>query len=87
MEIKELTSIRNLIPKLPDKEYPVAIKLLGERDFVGLEEVVNRTIAKIEKDRKKEESIQKYADIDLDALYNLVTNISMITIHEDLKGY
>lgn len=87
METKELTSIRNLIPKLPDKEYPIAIKLLGERDFVSLEEVVNRTIAKIERDRKKDESMQKYADIDLASLYNLVTNISMITIHEDLKGY
>lgn len=87
METKELTSIRNLIPKLPDKEYPIAIKLLGERDFTGLEGLVNRTISKIEKDRKKQEPEQRYADIDLASLCNLVTNISMITIHEDIKRY
>lgn len=87
METKELTNIRNLIPKLPDKEYPIAIKLLGERDFAGLEELVNRVISKIEKDRKKQEPEQRYADVDLASLYNLITNISMITIHEDIKGY
>lgn len=87
METKELTDIRKLIPKLPDKEYPIAIRLLGERDFVNLEELVNKTIARIEKDRKKDELEQKYSEIDLDSLYNLVTNISMITIHEDIKGH
>lgn len=87
METKELTDIRKLIPKLPDKEYPIAIRLLGERDFVNLEELVNKTIARIEKDRKKDESEQRYSEIDLDSLYNLVTNISMITIHEDIKGH
>lgn len=87
METKELTNIRNLIPKLPDKEYPIAIRLLGERDFKTLEELVNKTITRIEKDRKKEEPTQRYKDVDLDSLYNLVTNISMITIHEDIKGH
>lgn len=87
METKELIDIRKLIPKLPDKEYPIAIRLLGEREFVNLEELVNKTIARIEKDRKKDELEQKYSEIDLDSLYNLVTNISMITIHEDIKGH
>lgn len=87
METKELTGIRSLIPKLPDKEYPAAVKLLADRDFKGLEELVNKTILKIEKDRKKPESKQKYTGIDLDSLYSLVTDISMITIHEDIKRY
>ena len=87
MESKEFTDIRRLIPKLPDKEYPIANKLLAERDFSNLEIVVNKTIARIEKDRKNPVEEQRYADIDLDSLYNLVTNISMITIHEDIKGY
>src|SRR5574344_1092283 len=87
METKELTDIRKLIPKLPDKEYPITNKLLAERNFSDLEVVVNKVIAKIEKDRKKPDEEQRYADIDLDSLYNLVTNISMITIHEDIKGY
>lgn len=87
METKELSAIRKLIPNLPDKDIPTANKLLSKRDFVALEEEVNRSIRKIERDRKKESSEQKYANIDLDSLYELVTNISMITIHEDLKGY
>lgn len=87
METKELTDIRKLIPKLPDKEYPVANRLLAERDFNTLETLVNKVISKVEKDRNREEQNQKYREIDLDALYHLVTNISMITIHEDIKGY
>ena len=87
METKELTQIRKLIPNLPDKDIPIANKLLGNRDFTALEGEVNRIIAKIEKDRKKEPQNQKYSEIDLDSLYELVTNISMITIHEDIKGY
>lgn len=87
METKELIQIRKLIPNLPDKDIPVVNKLLGKRDFVALEGEINRIIARIEKDRRKEPANQKYFNIDLDSLYELVTNISMITIHEDLKGY
>lgn len=87
METQELINIRKLIPCLPDKEIPTANRLLADRDFVGLEGEISRVISKIEKDRKKKESEQKYSGIDLASLYDLVTNISMITIHEDIKGY
>jgi Protein of unknown function (DUF1064). len=87
METKELSNIRKLIPKLPEKDCSVANKLLAARDFSGLEGLVKVIISRIERDRKKEDSEQRYKEIDLDSLYILLTDISMITIHEDLKRY
>ena len=42
----------------------------------NLKEIVDSDIYKVIKDRKKEESIQKYIHIDLDALYSLQSELS-----------
>ena len=82
METPQIQKLRQLIPKLPNKEIPVCYKCLDERDFTSMEQIVNTVIRRIEKDRGKQE--QKYADIDLDSLYILQAELATITIHEDL---
>ena len=53
-----------------------AEKFLKTRQFENLKEIVDSDIYKVIKDRKKEESIQKYIHIDLDALYSLQSELS-----------
>lgn len=82
METPQIQKLRQLVPKLPNKEIPACYKYLDERDFTSMEQIVNTVIHRIEKDREKQE--QKYADIDLDSLYILQAELATITIHEDL---
>ena len=82
METPQIQKLRQLIPKLPNKEIPACYKCLDERDVISMEQIVNTVIYRIEKDRGKQE--QKYADIDLDSLYILQAELATITIHEDL---
>ena len=68
--------ITNLIQYLPYKDIKIAEKFLKTRQFENLKEIVDSDIYKVIKDRKKEESIQKYIHIDLDALYSLQSELS-----------
>ena len=68
--------ITNLIQSLPYKDIQIAEKFLKTRQFENLKEIVDSDIYKVIKDRKKEESIQKYIHIDLDALYSLQSELS-----------
>ena len=68
--------ITNLIKYLPYKDIAIAEKFLKTRQFENLKEIVDSDIYKVIKDRKKEESIQKYIHIDLDALYSLQSELS-----------
>ena len=68
--------ITNLILYLPYKDIAIAEKCLKTRQFENLKEIVDSDIYKVIKDRKKEESIQKYIHIDLDALYSLQSELS-----------
>ena len=68
--------ITNLIQYLPYKDIAFAEKFLKTRQFENLKEIVDSDIYKVIKDRKKEESIQKYIHIDLDALYSLQSELS-----------
>lgn len=82
MENNQITKIRQLIAKLPEKDIPVANRMLEERDFKSLEHLVHLDTLKIEKSREKQE--ERFAHIDLDSLYNLLTTLTDITIHEDI---
>lgn len=82
METPQIQKLRQLVPKLPEKEIPACYKCLDKRDFAGIEQIVDTVIRRIEKDREKQE--QKYADIDLDSLYILQAELTAITIREDL---
>lgn len=83
MESKQISTIRSLIPKLPAKDIPVANRMLDERDFQSLEHLVHLDTVKIEKSLRKQED--KYKDIDLDSLYVLMSTLTDITIHEDIR--
>lgn len=82
METKQISDIRKLCAKLPEKDISAANRMLEERDFKSLEHFVYLDILKIEKSRQKLEN--KYADIDLDSLYLLMTKLTDITIREDI---
>ena len=71
-----IIKITNLIQYLPEKDIKFAKKFLKERQFEYLKEIVDSDIYKVLKDRKKEESNQKYANIDLDSLYSLQSELS-----------
>lgn len=71
-----IIKITNLIQYLPEKDIKFAEKFLKERQFEYLKEIVDSDIYKVLKDRKKEESMQKYINIDLDALYSLQSELS-----------
>ena len=71
-----IIKITNLIQYLPEKDIKFAKKFLKERQFEYLKEIVDSDIYKVLKDRKKEESVQKYTNIDLDSLYSLQSELS-----------
>lgn len=65
MEHRLIQTMRKLIPSLSEKDIPIANKLLANRNFDDLQDLVDSAISKVKKDRKK------YADIDLDNLQTL----------------
>ena len=71
--VKKITNRSRYVPY---KDIAIAEKLLKTRQFENLKEIVDSDIYKVIKDRKKEESIQKYIHIDLDALYSLQSELS-----------
>jgi hypothetical protein len=73
MESVNIQRIRKLIISLPEKDIPIGNKLLEKRDWKELLNLVSSAIIKIEKALSKDES--KYADIDLDSLYILQSEI------------
>lgn len=81
-ETPQIQRIRSLIPKLFEKDIPICYKYLEKRDFVNLQQIVDSSIRKIEKDRMKEE--QRYVEMDLDSLYILQSELTTLTIHEDI---
>lgn len=68
-ESKHIQFIRKLIPKLPEKDISIGIKLLEERDFESLLDLVNSAISKVKKDKKRENP--KYAHVDVGSLDRL----------------
>lgn len=73
METPTIQKIRKLIPELPEKDIPIATKLLEKRDWDEFYNLINSAIIKVEKSKEKEDT--KYDDIDLDSLYKLLTLI------------
>ena len=73
MESVQIQRLRKLIPSLPEKDIPIGNKLLEQRDWRELHNLVSSAIVKIEKSNSKDES--KYANIDLASLYTLQSEI------------
>ena len=66
-----IQKIRTLIPSLPKKDAQIADKLLSERKFDDLLEIVNSDIYLVKEEQSKETPKEKYANIDLESLLNL----------------
>lgn len=66
-----IQKIRALIPSLPEKDAKIADKLLSERKFDDLLEIVNSDIYLVREEQSKETPKEKYANIDLESLLNL----------------
>ena len=69
MESPQVQRIRKLIPNLPEKDIPVGNKLLEDRNWEELQNLVTSAVTKVEKSNSRGSS--KYSDINLGALYDL----------------
>ena len=70
-ECEEVQQIRKLIPSLQEKDITIANRYLASRDWDSLQDLVESTISKIKKSRRKNASPQqkeKYADMNLSEL-------------------
>lgn len=86
METPLIIKIRKLIAKLPEKDIPIGNKLLEKRDWEELFNLASSAITRIEKSRVKATKNQqedKYADVDLDAIYELVSAIPEEFMRQD----
>lgn len=78
MESPQIQKIRKLIPSLPEKDIPIGNKLLEIRNWEELHNLVSSAIIKIEKSMDRGED--KYINIDLGSLYELLDAIPDITL-------
>lgn len=69
MESPQVQRIRKLISNLPEKDIPIGNKLLEDRNWEELQNLVTSAVTKVEKSNSRGSS--KYSDIDLGALYDL----------------
>lgn len=78
MESPQIQKIRKLIPSLPEKDIPIGNKLLEIRNWEELHNLVSSAIIKVEKSMDRGED--KYINIDLGNLYELLDSIPDITL-------
>ena len=78
MENILIQTIRKVIPKLPEKDIPIGIKYLEDRNFDALQELTDSAIIKVKRDKKRVNS--KYSDIDVSELERLSI---MVTNYKD----
>lgn len=78
MEGPTLQAIRKLIPKLPERDIPVANRYLGNRDFDSLQDLVDSAITKLKSDKRRAQRGEppRYAHIDVADLDRLSVLIS-----------
>ena len=74
MESAQVQKIRSLIPRLPEKDIPLANKFLDKRDFENLEDLVTSAIYKVSKSKTigaSEALMERYKNIDVADLQEL----------------
>lgn len=71
-----IQKIRTLLPNLPQKDAKIADKLLSERKFENLLEIVDSDIYLIRKDQLKETPKEEYKNISLEKLLQLRSELS-----------
>lgn len=76
--------MKKLIKFLPTKDIPIAEKLLKEREFFSLKELVDSAIERVKRNLTKESPNPDYTDIDTDELETLSNIIARYLM---LLGY
>lgn len=70
-----IQEIKKMIPSLPARDIKIAEKLLEERKFQSLLELINSDIYLVNKDQAKEEPKDEYKDINIDHLLMLKSSV------------
>lgn len=71
-----IQKIRALLPSLPQKDAKIADKLLSERKFEDLLEIIDSDIYLVRKDQLKETHKEEYVNISLENLLQLRSELS-----------
>lgn len=71
-----IQKIRALLPSLPQKDAKIADKLLSERKFEDLLEIIDSDIYLVRKDQLKETPKEEYVNISLENLLQLRSELS-----------
>lgn len=77
METPKIRQLRKLILNLPEKDIPACNRYLENRDYESMQQVVDAVIKRVKKDE------EKYVDIDLDSLYVLQSELTIINLYEE----
>lgn len=67
--------IVKLVPQLPARDTPIAEKLIKDRDFCSLKELIDSAIYKVKKSQKSLEPKEEYKNIDLEELSRLKSEV------------
>ena len=88
-ETSIIQKLRKLIAQLPEKDIPIGNKLLEKRDWEELYNLASSAITRVEKSRTKaakEQQPDKYADVNLDSLYELVSAIPEFVVEDESEA-
>lgn len=80
--------IVKLVPQLPAKDIPIAGRLIKDRDFCSLKELIDSAIYKVKKSQKSLEPKEEYKDIDLEELSRLKSEVDsyLVLLGEDIES-
>ena len=76
--------IKELIKTLPNRDIPIGERLLKERDFDSLKELVDSAIYRINKNLSSDNPKQEYLDVDMEQLTLLKSEVDAYILILDL---
>lgn len=79
--------IVKLVPQLPAKDIPIAERLIKDRDFCSLKELIDSAIYKVKKSQRSLEPKEEYKNIDLEELSRLKSEVDsyLVLLGEDIE--
>lgn len=80
--------IVKLVPQLPARDIPIAERLLKDRDFCSLKELIDSAIYKVKKSQRSLKPKEEYKDIDLEELSRLKSEVDyfyLVLLGEDIE--
>lgn len=79
--------IVKLVPQLPVKDISIAERLIKDRDFCSLKELIDSAIYKVKKSQRSLEPKEEYKNIDLEELSRLKSEVDsyLVLLGEDIE--